>query len=106
MGRLMGWSLRTFSKPPYCTALKVEAHGLRAGRPHREEITVIADDAYFLTAAPVVACVLQYLDGGLRRSGLQLQAHAVDPDRLMDDMERMGVEVVDSARTGERSCSA
>jgi saccharopine dehydrogenase (NAD+, L-lysine-forming) len=40
-----------------------------------------------------VACLLQYLEGSIARPGLWLMGQAVDPVRLVEDMERMGVEV-------------
>ena len=46
-----------------------------------------------LTAVPVVACLLQYLDGSCRRPGLWCQANIVDPERLLRDIERLGVAV-------------
>jgi saccharopine dehydrogenase (NAD+, L-lysine-forming) len=46
-----------------------------------------------LTAIPVIACLLQYLDGSLRKPGLWTQANIVEPNRLMTDMERLGVDV-------------
>jgi hypothetical protein len=39
--------------------------------------------------------VLQWLDGGIRRPGVHMMAHAVDPARLLRDMERLGIEVED-----------
>jgi hypothetical protein len=64
MARLLAWSLRTFSKPPWGVA-----------------------------AIPVVACLLQYLDGTARRPGLWMMGHLADPARLVADMRRMGVIV-------------
>jgi hypothetical protein len=93
MGRLMRWGLNTFSKPPYGTMLKAEARGARDGRDKAMEITLHHQEGYVFTAIPVVACLLQYLDGSIRKPGLWTQANLVEPDRLIRDMERMGIEV-------------
>lgn len=50
-------------------------------------------DAYVLTATPIVACLLQYLDGLISRPGLHLQSWAVEPDRFMQDLDEMGVRL-------------
>lgn len=92
-GRLMEWSLKAFSRPPYGTVLQLEASGLQQGQPATLRIRLSHADGYVLTAAPVVACMLQYLDGSCRRPGLWCQAHIVDPERLLHDMERLGVAV-------------
>jgi hypothetical protein len=93
MARLMDWGLKTFSKPPYGTLLKLEARGTKDGRPGAVDVTVYHEDGYFLTAVPVAACLLQYLDGSIRKPGLWLQAYIVEPNRLMWDMERLGIEI-------------
>ena len=51
------------------------------------------EDGYAFTAIPAAACLLQILDQTSRRPGLWLQALIVDPDRLMVDMERMGIQI-------------
>jgi saccharopine dehydrogenase (NAD+, L-lysine-forming) len=73
--------------------LKVEARGQHVGEPKSINLTVFHPDGYMFTAIPVVACLLQYLDGSIRKPGLWFQANVVDPDRLMADMENMGVEI-------------
>ena len=93
MGRLMIWGLRTFSKPPYGTLLKVEARGVKNGKPKAVDVTVSHHDEYMLTAIPVAACLLQYLDGSIRTPGLWIQANVVEPNRFMQDMKRMGVDI-------------
>jgi hypothetical protein len=41
----------------------------------------------------VLAGVRQLLDGSIRRPGVWLQAQAVDPGRMLADLERVGVDV-------------
>lgn len=93
MAKWMRWGLETFSKPPYATILKLEASGLAQGVPAALEVTLSHQDGYLLTAMPVAACLLQYLDGSIPKPGLWMQAHLAEPDRLIEDMQRMGLEV-------------
>jgi len=90
---LMKWGLNTFSKPPYGTVLKVEARGEKESKDKAVNVSIHHEDGYMLTAIPVVACLLQYLDGSLRKPGLWTQANIVEPNRLITDIERLGVDV-------------
>lgn len=93
LGELMKWGLNAFSKPPYGTALKVEARGEKESKDKAVNVSIYHEDGYMLTAIPVVACLLQYLDGSLRKPGLWTQANIVEPNRLITDIERLGVDV-------------
>jgi saccharopine dehydrogenase (NAD+, L-lysine-forming) len=89
--RLLAWSLRRFSRPPYGTVFQVEAEGEgRAGEALRAGLRITHPDGYWLTAAAAAACLLQWQDGSLREPGLHLQALAADPARLLLDLWRMG----------------
>lgn len=92
-GRLMLWGLRTFTKPPYGTLLKVEAQGEKDGKNHTAQVSLYHPDGYWFTAIPAVACLLQVLDGTGRKPGLWCQANLVEPKRLMADLQRMGIEI-------------
>ena len=93
MARLVKWGLKSFSKPPYGMVLKVEARGSIAGKTQSLEIALMHEDGYMFTAIPVVACLLQYLDGSINRPGLWTQANLVEPNRLFQDMQRMGIKI-------------
>lgn len=92
-GRLLHWGLREFSRPPYMTLLRLDADGVRERKRARLTLEVAHEDGYVLTAAPMVACLLQMLDGSARRPGLHLQAWLVEPGRFLEDLQRMSVEV-------------
>lgn len=91
LGKIIWWSMQNFARPPYLVALKIEATGERAGQSVRVDSVLAHPDGYQLTAFPVVACLIQYLDGSARRPGLWMMGHLVEPARLFRDMERMGV---------------
>jgi saccharopine dehydrogenase (NAD+, L-lysine-forming) len=93
MGRLMFWGLTKFGKPPYGTLIKTEARGQIDAKPGAIDLFLYHDDGYAFTAIPAAASLLQLLDDSVRKPGLWLQAHIIDPDRLMVDMERMGIQV-------------
>jgi saccharopine dehydrogenase (NAD+, L-lysine-forming) len=93
IGRFLWWGMGTFHKPPYRLELQVQASGVKDGQPAKVRASVAHPDGYELTAIPVVAALLQYLDGSGRKPGLWMMGHLAEPVRLMKDMEKMGVQV-------------
>lgn len=92
LGRLFEYSLKTFAKPPYGTLLLLQAKGWKDGKQKQMRMLLSHEDGYALTAIPVAACLLQYLEGG-PKPGLWFQAHFPEPERFLRDMERLGVNV-------------
>jgi saccharopine dehydrogenase (NAD+, L-lysine-forming) len=83
------WGLKNRTKPPYGAALQMNA---KAGAASLQ-MNVSHSDAYFLTAASAVACVMQYCNGTINKPGLSFQGDAVEPIQFFKDMERLGVTV-------------
>jgi len=52
---------------------------------------------------PVVALLLQIIDGTARKAGLSMMGHIVDPGRLLADLVRMGAEVEEGEEVRGRS---
>jgi saccharopine dehydrogenase (NAD+, L-lysine-forming) len=88
-GRLLAWSLRTFSRPPYHTELVVR----KTEKYADNFMTISHSDPYFMTAAPVMATLFQYFETRGEKPGLWYQGHFPDPVRFIDDLERLGVLV-------------
>jgi len=101
IGKFLWWGMRTFHKPPYRVELQVQAIGLKDGCQVTAQTSVAHPDGYELTAIPVVAALLQYLDGSGRKPGLWMMGHLVDPLRLMQDMEKMGLVCTTRIQAGE-----
>jgi saccharopine dehydrogenase (NAD+, L-lysine-forming) len=93
--RLARWSFARLasSPPPHRLVLRLDARGTRAGAPATASVSVSGDDGYLLTAAPAVACLRGMLDGSLRRPGLHLQAHLVEPEGFLRDLAGLGLTV-------------
>jgi hypothetical protein len=93
VGRALEWSLKTFSKPPYGTVLLLEASGVVNGEARQLRLKLSHADGYYLTAASVVACVIQLIEGGIRKPGLYCEGNLVEPQRLLQHIEQMGVAI-------------
>lgn len=93
MSNLFYWSLKSFTKPPYGAVLELEATGEVNGESKSFYMRLYHEDPYFLTAAPAVACLLQYLKGTAKKTGLWFQANLVEPTQFFEDIERFGVEI-------------
>jgi len=93
MGKLLFWGLKHFARPPYTTQLVTSARGLRGDRLESMQLTLLHEDGYFLTAAPVVALVKQYLDGVIRKAGLWMMGQIADPAALVQQVREMGVQM-------------
>jgi saccharopine dehydrogenase (NAD+, L-lysine-forming) len=96
LGKLMWWGMQ-HSPPPYVVALKVEANGLKNGQQAQVEVRIEHTDGYELTAIPVVAYLLQYLDNSARRPGLHMMGQLAEPVRLFEDMQMMGVNIINQS---------
>jgi saccharopine dehydrogenase (NAD+, L-lysine-forming) len=95
LGKLMWWGMGN-SKPPHVVALKVETKGQLNSNQSQFYARIAHPDGYELTAIPVVAYLLQYLDGTARKDGVYMMGHIVEPARLFKDMQQMGVQVIES----------
>lgn len=93
LGKFLWWGMRTFHKPPYRVELQVHARGVKNGQTEDFRAAVAHPDGYELTAIPVAAALLQYLDGSARKPGLWMMGHLAEPVRLLRDMQRMGVDI-------------
>ncbi|MFQ5583603.1 MAG: hypothetical protein ACE5GL_04135 [Calditrichia bacterium] len=91
--KLLHWGLKTFSKPPFVTMLLCEANGRKNNKEKTIEIKLYHRDGYFLTAAPVVACLLQVFNEEIGEPGLWFQANIVHTGRFFEDMKTMGIQI-------------
>ncbi len=89
--RTLDWAFRRFSRPPYGFRLMLFGEG--AGG-ETVQVTLVPKDEYEATAIPVVSFLNQWLDGSVVKPGVWMMGHAADPERLLADMERLGMQVI------------
>lgn len=91
--RIFTWSLKNFCRPPYGTILRLEACGIKNGQSSNCCVQLSHENGYVLTAVPVVACLLQYLNGDIRKTGVWCQGNVVEPRQMLRDMARLGIVI-------------
>lgn len=92
LAQLLFWSLK-FGRPPFGIELVADCTGQKNGKADRFQLKLSHPDGYLMTAVPVVACLLQMLDGSIQKPGLARQAIAVEPERFFGDLQKMGIKV-------------
>ena len=93
MNKLFRWGLTEFSHPPFGAIIQLEARGVKDKQPTSMRLRLTHDNAYVLTAISAVACLLQYLNGSIRCSGMWFQSHLVEPQPFFEDIKRLGVDI-------------
>jgi saccharopine dehydrogenase-like NADP-dependent oxidoreductase len=80
-------------KPPYITI--VQAKGIGQENNENKEITLslVHTNAWIGTAIPVAACVLQLLDGTIKKPGLFRMGELVEVERFKNDISNLGMEM-------------
>lgn len=93
IAKLLVFGFNNFSKNNRGVSFVLEAEGEKAGKQIKYRVMAEHEDAYEFTAIPVIACVRQYLNGGIADPGLYLMGQVVEPNRLIKDIEEMGVKI-------------
>ncbi len=93
--RLTRWSFSHLANtpPPHGLVVRLAAEGVLHGARAVATVDISGEDAYLLTAAPVVAVLRRVLDRSGRRPGLWLQAHLAEPEGLLRDLSDLGLDV-------------
>ncbi len=91
--KLLVFGMNHFSSDQEGVMFLLKAEGEKNGKLRKVEIFSEHENGYDFTAIPVISCLQQYFDGSIRKPGLWMMGHIVDPDRLFKDMERMNVKI-------------
>lgn len=91
--KMLVFGINQFSGAEEGVVFLLQAEGEKDGKRRAVEILSEHDNAYHFTIIPVIACLKQYFDGAIRKPGLWMMGHIVDPDRLFGDMEQMGIQI-------------
>jgi NAD(P)-dependent dehydrogenase (short-subunit alcohol dehydrogenase family) len=91
--RALTWGINSLSSAEEGLVFLLQAKGTKAGERQQVDIRSEHRSAYDFTVIPVIAALKQYGDGSIRKPGLWMMGHLVDPDRLLKDMQQMGVDI-------------
>lgn len=98
MGKVFEYGAKNFSEPPFGVQIELDAYGTINNEMKNCKINITHTDGYELTAAPVVACLVQYLQKKLPEHGLYLQANVVEPAAFFDFIKNLGIKYSESIR--------
>jgi len=73
--------------------IKATAKGVMNGREEQLRLTLEHKDPYRATAIATVPCVLELLDGSIKKPGVHMMGHVLDPERYMENLWDMGMAV-------------
>ncbi len=93
LARLLVWGSKRFTPPGEAVAVVLEAAGEKDGAEVFVRLKASHSDVYEFTAMPVAAYLNQYLDGSIKKPGLSMMGHLVEPERFLEDLKAMGAEV-------------
>ncbi|MFQ6613237.1 MAG: saccharopine dehydrogenase family protein [Fidelibacterota bacterium] len=91
LARFFFHRLAAVSKPPFFTALKLEAAGIRDEKHSSLSLQLSHEDGYWFTAIPVAAAIIQWMD--YRDPGLHFMGQYVEPDSFLKQMETFGIHI-------------
>nr|MBC8228153.1 hypothetical protein [bacterium] len=91
--KLLIFGINKFSSAKEGVVFLLQAEGEKDGKRQKIKILSEHDSGYDFTVIAVIACLKQYFDGSIRKPGLWMMGHIVDPDRLFGDMEEMDVKI-------------
>ena len=91
--RLLILGINKFSPAKEGVVFILEAEGIKDNRLKRLRIFSEHGNGYDFTVIPVIACLKQYLDGSIRKPGLWMMGHIVEPGRLFGEMEKMAIRI-------------
>ncbi len=93
LSKLFVYGFNHFSKDDRGVSFVLEAEGIKNNKSVKFRILAEHDDGYEFTAIPIIACIQQYLDGSFNKPGLWLMGHIVEPNRLIKDLIKMGIQI-------------
>lgn len=80
------------SKPPFFTALKLEAEGRKDNRDQALTFQISHENGYWFTAIPVAAAIEQWLAQKPHKPGLHFMGHFIEPVSFFKRIETMGIQ--------------
>jgi hypothetical protein len=75
------------------STVRTTATGTMDGHRERLRLTLEHKDTYRATAMAILPCVLGLLDGSIKKPGVHMMGHVLDPEQYMEDMWSMGMTV-------------
>jgi len=91
--RLLGWGRGLFTKPTRICSVKATAAGVTGGARGQLSLTLEHSDPNLGAAVMALPCIVGLLDGSIKKPGVHVMGHVLDPDRYLGNLWDMGMTV-------------